>query len=283
MVTSEHPSLVDAQWLATHLDEPDLVVADASWHLPNSGRHAGEEYLAAHIPGALFFDLERIADPASSLPHMLPTAAHFADAVGRMGVDNDTTVVVYDSSGLFSAARAWWMFRAFGHERVAVLDGGLPEWRAHDLPVATGPTHPVPVLFRPPEGVSRVWTIADVQRNLDTGEAVVVDARSQGRFTGDEPEPRPGLPSGHIPGSINVAYAGVTAPDTGRVQPPAALRELFQQLDQRPVVCTCGTGVTACALAFALHQIGRTDVAVYDGSWTEWARHPDNPIAIGPD
>jgi thiosulfate/3-mercaptopyruvate sulfurtransferase len=277
------PSLVNVDWLEQRLHEPGVRVVDASWHLPTSGRHAGEEFLAAHIPGAVFLDIDRVADTGSDLPHMLPEPEQFAEAVGRLGIDNDTDVIVYDTLGLFSAARAWWMFRAFGHDRVAVLDGGLPAWRERELPLEAGPAHPEPARFEAVAPGSAVWTMADIRRNLDSAEAVVLDARPPGRFAGEDPEPRPGVASGHIPGSRNVPFGAVLDAHSGCVLPVERLRELFRPVDDRPIVCSCGTGVSACVLAFALHRLGRDDVAVYDGSWTEWAGDSRNPVETGPD
>lgn len=278
MDRNDNDSLVDVAWLQRHLGESGLCIVDASWHLPDSGRDAGSEYLAGHIPGAVFFDIDRVADTDAGLPHMLPGAEHFAREVGRLGIDNRTRVIVYDSAGLFSAARVWWMFRVFGHERVAILDGGLPAWQRQGLPLEAGPVERPPAEFVAKDGPAGVWTLADVHRNLDTGSAALVDARPPARFAGNAPEPRPGLPSGHIPGARNIPFNTVTDPETGCVRPPAELRERFADLDDRPVVCSCGTGVTACVLAFALHRLGRDDVAVYDGSWTEWAGRGDMPI-----
>ncbi len=282
MARNGHESLVDVRWLERHLDDDDLCVVDASWHLPTTGRDARGEYLAAHIPGAVFFDIDRIADTGSGLPHMLPEAGHFAREAGRLGIDNHTRVIVYDSAGLFSAARVWWMFRVFGHVRVAILDAGLPAWQRADLPLEAGRVERPPAGFVPHPDPAAVWTLADVQRNLETGLAAVIDARPSGRFAGTDPEPRAGLPSGHIPGARNTPLNTVIDPETGCVRPPAELRERFADLDERPVVCSCGTGVTACVLAFALHRLGREDVAVYDGSWTEWAGRADAPIETGP-
>lgn len=282
MDQDDRESLVDAEWLERHLRDDDLCVVDASWHLPNTGRDAGPEYLAAHIPGAVFFDIDRVADTDSQLPHMLPDAGHFAREVGRLGIDNDTRVIVYDSAGLFSAARVWWMFRAFGHARVAILDGGLPAWQRQGLPLEAGQVERPPAEFTARPEPDAVWTRADVQRSLDTGSAAMIDARPPGRFAGIDPEPRPGLPSGHIPGSRNIPFNTVTDPETGCLRAPAELQERFAGLDDRPVVCSCGTGVTACVLAFALHWLGRDDVAVYDGSWTEWAGREGAPIETGP-
>lgn len=276
-------SLVDVDWLAAHREQPDVRVVDASWHLPGSGRDAAREFHEARIPGAAFFDIDRIADPDSDLPHMLPYPDRFAAEVGALGIDNDSRVVIYDSHGLFSAARAWWMFRVFGHERVAILDGGLPAWRERGLPLETGEAvAPVPAGFNARFDPDRVWSLEDVARNLETGAARVLDARPSDRFAGSAPEPRPGLRSGRIPGSLNVPFHRVTDPETGRVLTPEALQALFGDSDRRPVVCSCGTGVSACVLAFALHRLGREDVAVYDGSWTEWGGRDDTPVEAGP-
>lgn len=275
-------SLVDADWLAAHLDRPDLRVLDASWHLPGTGRDAAEEFRQAHIPGAAFFDIDRVVDPESPLPHTLPDADRFAAMIGELGIDNESVVVVYDSHGLFSAARAWWMLRVFGHDRVAILDGGLPAWRARELPLASGQAAPAPATFVARLDPERVWSLDDVARNLETGTARLIDARPAGRFAGTDPEPRPGLRSGHIPGSHNVPFDRITDPATKRVLPADELRTLLDDRDERPVVCSCGSGVSACVLAFALHRLGREDVAVYDGSWSEWGGREDTPIESGP-
>lgn len=282
MTRSDLSSLVDVDWLAGHLEQPDLRVLDASWHLPGSGRDAAREFREAHIPGTAFFDIDRIVDPESPLPHTLPDADRFAREVGALGIGNESVVVIYDSHGLFSAARAWWMLRVFGHERVAILDGGFPAWRARELPLASGQAAPIPATFSARFDADRVWSLDDVARNLETGAARMIDARPPGRFSGTDPEPRPGLRPGHIPGSFNVPFDRVTDPATKRVLSVDELRTLLDDRDERPVVCSCGSGVSACALAFALHRLGREDVAVYDGSWSEWGGREDTPIESGP-
>lgn len=282
MTATDIPSLVDVDWLVSNPAQPGLQILDASWHLPGSGRDARAEYIEGHIPGAAFFDIDRIVDPESDLPHMLPDAARFAAEMGALGIDNDSTVVVYDSHGLFSAARAWWMLRVFGHERVAVLNGGLPAWRAHDLPLVSGDITPEPATFIARFDPGRVWSLEDVARNLETGTARLIDARPPGRFSGTDPEPRAGLRSGHVPGSHNVPFDRVTDPETKQVLAEDELRTLLDDRDERPIVCSCGSGVSACVLAFALHRLGRDDVAVYDGSWAEWAGREDTPVESGP-
>lgn len=277
------PSLQAAEWLWRHAAEPDLHVLDASWHLPGSGRDARAEYHEAHIPGAAFFDIDHIADPDSDLPHMLPSAQRFAAEVGALGVGDASRVVIYDSHGLFGAARAWWMFRAFGHDRVAILDGGLARWRALGLPLEQGaPAPPQPATFTARPQPQRVRSLEQVRKGLEQRQIQLLDARPRGRFLGTDPEPRPGLPSGHIPGARNLPFQHLVDPTTHRLRGDDELVELFGGLDDRPVVCSCGTGVTACALAFGLHRLGRDDVAVYDGSWTEWAGRPELPLETGP-
>jgi thiosulfate/3-mercaptopyruvate sulfurtransferase len=276
--------LVSTDWLAERLGEPGLVILDGSWHMPADGRDAKAEYAAGHIPGAVFFDIDEIADHATDLPHMLPAPAAFATAARRLGVEPGSTIVVYDSVGIFSAPRVWWEFRAMGHEAVAVLDGGLTRWIAEGHPVETGwrePTHGEFKAHATPALVADKARVADV---LASGAAQVVDARSAARFRGEAPEPRPGVRAGHMPGAKNAHYASLVTVD-GTLKPPEALRAAFEAAGvdlATPIVTTCGSGVTAALLALALAVLGRADVAVYDGSWTEWGGAADTPVATGP-
>lgn len=279
-MTTPLPAVVTTAWLAKHLGEPDLRVLDGTWHMPQLRRDARAEFVQAHIPGAAFFDIDRIADPTTSLPHMLPTAAAFAEAVGALGVGEGDRVIVYDVRGVVSAARVWWTFRAFGHDRVAVLDGGLRAWKAEGRPLEAGEPAPPRRQFHATPRPEVVRDLEAMRRNLRTRAEEVVDARSRGRFEGSEPEPRPGLRGGHIPGSRNLPYETLANPD-GTLLPPDALRAAFVAAGvdlERPITTTCGSGVTASVLALALHLVGHRRVAVYDGSWTEWGGRTDTEI-----
>jgi thiosulfate/3-mercaptopyruvate sulfurtransferase len=277
--------IVETDWLASHLNSPDLFILDGSWHLPNSGRDAKAEYLAEHIPGAVFFDIDDIVDEKSSLPHMLPSSVKFSSRVKKMGVGDGKKVVVYDTVGLFSAARVWWTFRAMGHEDVAVLNGGLKKWKAEGHPLEDGP--PVP---RTPRHFSRlqnnalVRELADMKGYVDNKNMQIVDARPAARFEGKEPEPRPGLRQGHIPGSKNVPSATILNPD-GTLKSKPELIKIFKDAGidpAKPVVTTCGSGVTASMLSLALAVVGQTNAAVYDGAWAEWGQDNGLPIETGP-
>jgi len=272
--------LVSSDWLAAHRRDPDLRVLDGSWHMPQTHRDARGEFLAAHLPGAAFFDIDGIADHSNPLPHMLPTPEVFAEAVGALGVGTGDRVVVYDTRGVVSAARVWWTFRAFGHDAVAVLDGGLPKWKAEGRPLESGEPEPVRRVFHATPRPSVVRDLAAVRDNLTTRREQVLDARSAGRFTASEPEPRAGLRGGHIPGSLNLPSDTLVRPD-GTLLPPGDLRKRFEAAGidlTRPVTTTCGSGITASVLAFALHLLGHPRVAVYDGSWTEWGGRADTPV-----
>ena len=265
--------LVSTAWLAEHLGEPRLRVVDVSWHMPDSGRDPEAEFEDSHIPGAVFFDLEANSAQDTPLPHMLPTAEEFGRSMSALGLSNDGTIVVYDSSGVnLSAPRAWWMFRVMGHEAVAVLDGGFGKWTAEGRPVERGDATPEPGKFVARLDAGRVASMAQVREIASAGDVQVVDARSPGRFEGTEPEPRPGLRSGHIPGSRNVHFRSLVRVD-GTLRPAAELRQLFDAAGvdiTRPVVASCGSGVTACTIVHALEVLGQREARVYDGSWSEY-------------
>jgi len=275
--------VVETEWLADHLNAPDLVVLDGSWHLPTSGRDARAEYHAEHIPGALFFDIEDLSDERSPLPHMLPSTVKFASRMKRIGLGDGMRVVVYDSAGLFSAARVWWTFRAMGKEDVAVLNGGLPKWKREGRPVTDElPSARTPRHFTPRFNAGLVCELADVRALVEAGAGQIADARGERRFAGLEPEPRPNLRAGHIPGSRNLPYASLLNTD-GTLKPAESLQAAFAAAGidtRRPVVTTCGSGVTAAILSLTLALIGQPNSGVYDGSWAEWGQEQlDTPVA----
>jgi len=281
-----HPeALVGTEWLAAHLDDPHVRVVDSSFKLPGITPTAREDYDRGHIPGTVFFDIDDIAEPGTSLPHMIPSPELFARKMEGLGIGDDDRVIVYDSAGLSSAGRAWWMLRLFGHRNVALLDGGLPQWKAAGRPLETAVPNPPLRRFTARFDPALVRHKHALLGNLATRREQVVDARAAGRFAGVAEETRPGLRRGHIPGSRNLPYDRVTDPQTHRLRDAEALSELFRDAGvalDRPIVTSCGSGVTACALAFALHLIGHPGAAVYDGSWSEWGLPGDTPVETGP-
>lgn len=275
-------NLVSTEWLAAELGKPDLVVFDATKYLPNENKDGRALFAQAHVPGARYFDIDLVADQDSRLPHMVPTAARFEALLGALGVSNATRVVFYDQKGLASAARGWWLMRLFGHHHAAVLDGGLPKWVKEGRPTEAGePPAPAPATFTADLQAELLRGIGDVKRIVRQGGggALILDARARGRFDGTAPEPRPGLPSGHMPGAANLPHTELLNPDQ-TMKDPAALHAIFAAAGvtaERPVVASCGTGVTACILALGLLRAGFPEAAVYDGSWTEWASRPETP------
>ncbi len=275
--------MVSADWLLARLDDPSIRIFDASWFMPGSPRDPDKEYAAGHIPGAARFDIDALSDHGSALPHMLAPPSEFAIAMRRLGIEPASTVIVYDSEGLFSAPRAWWTLRAMGHTATFVLDGGLPRWIGEGHAIETGWRQPSHGEFKAHPRDDLVATLDGVRNALGGGERQVLDARPSPRFRGEAPEPRPGLRGGHMPGAVNVPWSTVV--DQGSLLPAERLRELFEAAGvdlERPVVTTCGSGVSACVLALALARLGRDSVAVYDGSWSEWGRRSDTPIVTGP-
>ena len=270
--------LVSTEWLAGALGAPDLMVFDATKYLPNEPFDGLTKYREAHIPGARFFDIDVVADPDTNLPHMAPTAGRFARLMGEMGISNTTRVIFYDQKGLQSSARGWWLMKLFGHEKAAVLDGGLPKWLAEGRATESGDAKQATATsYTPDFRADLVKGIGDVKRIITSGNALILDARAKGRFDGTAPEPRPGLPSGHMPGAKSVPFNELLNADF-TMKDAATLRARFAAAGvdgAKPIVTSCGTGVTACILALGLKQAGLGVAAIYDGSWTEWAGRPE--------
>lgn len=283
MTEDDPKTLVSTEWLAQHMRDPDLRILDASWYLPSSGRDAKKEYDAGHIPSARFFDIDEISDSRSDLPHMAPPVEKFISRLRKMGVGDGHQVVIYDGTGIFSAPRVWWLFRLMGKTDVAVLDGGFPKWKAEgreveDLPPMVRDRHMT--VQRQNYLVKDVTQVASASK---LGDHEIIDARSPGRFAGTEPEPRPGVRSGHIPGSKNLHHAQLLNPD-GTMKDKAGLRAAFEAAGidlSKPAITSCGSGVSAAILNLALERIGKADHALYDGSWAEWGMYGDLNVATG--
>lgn len=283
MSKDDPKTLVSTDWLAAHLKDPDLRILDASWHMPDAGRDARAEYEAAHIPGARFFDIDEISDHRSELPHMAPPVEKFMSRMRAMGVGDGHQVVVYDTEGVFSAARVWWLFRLMGKTDIAVLDGGLPKWQAEGRPVEDLP----PIVRDRHMTVQRqahlVKDVTQVAAASKLGDYEIIDARSAERFRGEVPEPRPGLRSGHIPNSRNVPFGNLLTAD-GTMKEPAELKAAFEEAGvdlSKPAITSCGSGVTAAILCLAMERFGKTDYSLYDGSWAEWGMYNDLKVVTG--
>ena len=276
-------NFVTTDWLAAHLHSPDLAIIDASWHLPPLKRDARAEYLAAHIPGAVFFNIDEIADLSTGLPHMMPDAVFFAEAMKQLGLGDGMQFVVYDQSGLFSAPRVWWMLKTFGAHDVKVLEGGLPKWLAEGKATESGMVIRQPRTFTPRLDHGAIAHVSDVSEALNSGKVQVVDARPADRFRGEAPEPRAGVKSGHMPGSLNLPFSQII--ENGALKSSADIEQAFASAGvdlSSPVITSCGSGVSAAILALAIEETGHHIAGIYDGSWAEWGSSADLPVATGP-
>jgi thiosulfate/3-mercaptopyruvate sulfurtransferase len=284
-MTSTDDPLVTTDWLAAHLDDPTVRIVDATFKLPGVLPLPKDDYLAAHIPGAVFFDVDVVSDHSSPLPHMFPAAEQFGRDVGALGIGNGDTVVLYDSGGWVAAPRAWWMFLSFGHRDVRVVDGGLKKWRAEGRPVESGAVTAKPAVFKAGYDARRVRSIQQMMANVESRAEQVIDARAGERFEGRVVEPRPGLRSGHIPGARSLPYNNLFDATTGAMKPLDELRKAFAGAGvdiARPIVTSCGSGVSAAVLTLALYRLGVENPALYDGSWAEWGQPDGPPVATGP-
>jgi thiosulfate/3-mercaptopyruvate sulfurtransferase len=281
-MAEDSPFTVDADWLEKRLGQPGISIVDASWYLPAQKRDARAEYQAAHIPGAVFLDQDGVSDPDSKLPHTLATPQYFAQFVGGLGISADDTIVVYDGPGFFSAPRAWWMFRVMGVFQVYILDGGFDRWKAAGRPVTAEQTKVAPCVFHVDFDAARVASLADMRHIVEDGAVQIADARSPGRFAGTEPEPRAGVRSGHMPGARNLPSSALS--ENGELLPKSRLKKVVKEAGidlSKPVVTSCGSGITAAAITLALETLGHADNRLYDGSWTEWGGRTDTPVATG--